>query len=91
MTTSQLHALLVSKLTQADMRLEKRGQGNPHRLALWLERVPDINQSPEVFIARVKQNYFRDFSPAAFVVKAWETYKATGKVARITDKGGIRC
>lgn len=90
MTTIQLRTLLISKLTQADMRLAKRGQGNPYRLALWMERVPDSDLAPEAFVAALRTAYLRDFSPAAFVIKAWQESQATGKVTRITARGGTR-
>jgi hypothetical protein len=89
--TAHLRRLLISKLTQADMRLAAKGQSNNHRQALWFERVPDETLTPEDFIAAVRRNFLKDFSPAAFVVKAWDAYKSTGKVAKITDKGGTRC
>jgi hypothetical protein len=91
LNTAHLRTLLISKLTQADMRLHAKGQSNPHRLALWLERVPDASLSPEDFVQALGKAYLKDFSPAAFVTKAWANYRATGKVAKITDKGGIRC
>jgi hypothetical protein len=65
------HAILVSKLIQADMRAMRKGRSNPYALALWLRAAAEACDSASDLVqlkANLKRGFTSDFSPAKFVI-----------------------
>lgn len=95
-------AILTSRLTRYDKKLEQKGQGNIHRLALWFEALNKVdtrmsamknNSSPEalnLLKSTLNKEFNADgFSPVTAVLKMIDEFIKSGKAPKYASVGRL--
>lgn len=96
--------VLKSKITQADAAQMKRDlkrgiASNPYALGLMLDAAKKVENEVKAALhsddeqdlrklQKVLKRHFTDVSPVKYTIKAIDKYIATGKIPKISGKGG---